>query len=143
MKIAIIDISPILVLFSSIVHAQVAPQSVQIIQATYGEGDVQMDVTQKVQAALANGQSDFRADNRFFGKDPAFGKVKTLSVTFVQGGVQYQTTAREGEQLSFAKANVDQSNVAPQNPPALALSEHPKPQLRQKHNRCLLGPQCG
>src|SRR5213592_4779894 len=106
--IAIAVISPILVLFSSIVHAQDGPQSLQIIQATYGAGDAQMDVTQKVQAAIASGQSDFRADSSFFGKDPAFGKVKTLSVVFVQGGVQYQATARDGEQFSFAKANVDQ-----------------------------------
>jgi hypothetical protein len=122
-RIAITVISPFLLCFSSIVHAQVAPESVQIIQATYGAGDAQMDVTQKVQTAIASGQSNFRPDNHFFGKDPASGKGKTLVVTFVQGGVQYQTTAREGEQLSFAKANVDQSNVAPQAPPALAPRE--------------------
>lgn len=122
MKIAIVAISPILILLFSIVHAQVAPRSVQIIHATYGAGDVQMDVTQKVQAAVAGGQN-IRASGSFFGSDPAFGKVKTLLVTFVQGDVSYQTTAREGEQLSFAKANVD-SNVTPQTPPAPARPEH-------------------
>ncbi len=122
MKIAIIAISPILVLSSSIVHAQVAPQSVQIIQAMYGAGDVRMDVTQKVQAAVASGQN-IQASSSFFGSDPAFGKVKTLSVAFVQGVVSYQTISREGEQLPFAKTNVD-SNVRPQTPPAPAPPEH-------------------
>jgi hypothetical protein len=94
-------------------HAKDGSQSLQIAHATYGVEGAQMDVTQKVQAAVAGGQTNIRASNSFFGKDPAFGKVKTLSVTFVQRGVQYQTTAREGEQLSFAQPNVDQSNIAP------------------------------
>jgi hypothetical protein len=115
-RIAIAVISPILVLFSSIaLHAQ-TPQSLQIVQATYGAGDTQMDVTEKVQAAIASGQTSFRADNSFFGKDPIFGKVKTLSVVFVRGGVQYETTAREGDQFSFAQSNVAQSNVPQQAP---------------------------
>jgi hypothetical protein len=125
-RIAIAAISLILVCFFSIAHAQVTPQSLQIVQATYGAGENQIDVTQKVQAAIASGQTDIRASNSFFRKDPAFGKVKTLAVTFVQGGVQYQTTVREGEQISFAKANVDQSNIAPHTPPAPVPAEHPQ-----------------
>jgi len=88
----------------------------QIVQATYGAGETQMDVTKKLQTAIANGQTNFRVDNRFFGKDPIFGKVKTLSVVFVQRGAQYQTTAREGDQFSFAQSNVAQSNVPQQAP---------------------------
>jgi hypothetical protein len=125
-------ISPILVLFSSIaLHAQ-TPPSLQIVQATYGAGDTQMDVTEKVQAAIASGQTNFRVDNRFFGKDPIFGKVKTLSVVFVQEGVQYQTTAREGDQFSFAQSSVAQSNVPQQAPstPADAPATQPTQQRR-------------
>jgi hypothetical protein len=96
--------------------------SVQIVQATYGAGETQMDVTEKLQTAMANGQTNIRATNSFFGKDPIFGKVKTLSVTYVQGGVQYQTTAREGEQLSFAQSKVAQSNV-PQQPPSAPATQ--------------------
>src|SRR5260370_36559513 len=109
-RIAIAAISSILVFFSSIVHAQNGSQPIQIIQATYGAGDAQMDVTQQVQAAVAGGQTNIRATNSFFGKDPAFGKVKMLSVSFVQGGVQYQTSAREGEQLSFPTPHAAQLN---------------------------------
>ena len=98
-RIAIVVVAYAVVLFSLIARAQDTSQSPQVLQATYGAGDAQMDVTQQVQAAVANGQTTFRADNRFFGKDPAFGKVKTLSVTFVQGGVQHQTSVREGEQF--------------------------------------------
>ena len=134
-RIAIAANRSILVLFSLIVaacghhelpdmHAQDGSQSLQTVHATYGVEGAQMDVTQKVQAAIVGGQTNIRASNSFFGKGPAFGKTKTLAVTFVQGGVQYQTTAREGQQLSFANANVDQSNVAPQNPPAPGPAEH-------------------
>jgi hypothetical protein len=94
-------------------HSQ-TPADIQILHATYGADSTQMDVTQKVQAAVANGQRNFRADNSFFGKDPAFGKVKTLSAIFLQGGTQHQTVVREGEQFSFALPNAQQMNVAPQ-----------------------------
>jgi hypothetical protein len=123
-RIAIAVISPFVFCFSSIVHAQDAPQPPQIVQATYGAGETQMDVTEKVQSLVQSGQTNVRVGNHLFGKDPLSGKTKTLSVVFVQGGVQYQTTAREGEPLSFANANVDQSNVAPQAPPAAAPPEH-------------------
>jgi hypothetical protein len=76
--------------------------TLQILEATYGAGDVQIDVTQKVQTAIANGQTNICPSNSFFGTDPVFGKVKKLSVSFVQGGNLYQTTVREGELLSFA-----------------------------------------
>ena len=105
--------------------AQEEPHFLQVVRATYGAGETQMDVTQNVRAAIASGQTNIRVNNSVFGKDPAFGKVKTLSVTFVQGGIQYQTTAREGEQLSFANSNVDQLNVGPQAPPARAPADHP------------------
>jgi len=63
-------------------------------------------------------QTDIRVGNNSFGKDPAFGKTKTLSVIFLQGGVQYQTTLSEGEQISFATPNAVQLNAAPQVPSA-------------------------
>jgi hypothetical protein len=92
-------------------HSQ-AESDIQILQATYGADSAQMDVTEKVQSLVQSGQTNVRVGNHLFGKDPVYGKVKTLSITFVQGGVQYQTTVREGEQLSFANPNVGQSNVA-------------------------------
>jgi endosialidase-like protein len=122
-QIAIRAITPILISLSSIAPAQVPSDSVRIIQATYGAEDAQVDATQQVQAAIASGQTSFQVDNRFFGKDPAFGKVKTLSVVFLLGGVQHQKTAREREQISFATPNAVQPNVAPQLPLAQAPAE--------------------
>ena len=77
-------------------------RTLQIVQAAYGAEDAQMDVTQKVQAAIASGQTIICPSNSFFGKDPAVGKVKKFSASFVQGGIQYEITVREGELLSFA-----------------------------------------
>jgi len=128
-RIALAVIALTIIFCGSLLAQQDPPQ---IVQATYGAGDVQMDVTEKLQTAIANGQTNIRATNSFFGKDPIFGKVKTLSVIFVQGGVQYQTTAREGEQLSFAQSNVAQSNVPQQAPstPADAPATQPTQQRR-------------
>jgi len=89
--------------------------SPQIVQATYGAGDVQMDVTEKVQSLVQSGQTNVRVGNHLFGKDPIFGKVKTLSVLFSSNGVQYRTDIREGEPLSLPTAPLDQSNIASQN----------------------------
>jgi len=103
-----------------------AQSGIQILQATYGADSAQIDVTEKIKSLVQSGQTNIQVGNHLFGKDPVFGKSKTLSVSFVQGGVQYQTTAREGELLSFAKADVDQSNVAPQTTPAPAPAKHPQ-----------------
>ena len=130
-RIAIAVSSPILVLFSSIALRAQTPQPLQVVQATYGAEGAQMDVTKQTQSLTQSGQANVRVGNHLFGKDPAFGKVKTLSVVFVKGGVQYQTAVREGEQLSFAQSNVNQSNVASQTfstlaaPPATpAVQQH-------------------
>ena len=85
---------------------------VQVLQATYGAGSHQIDVTAKVQSLVESGQMNVRVGNHLFGTDPVFGKVKTLSVLFSSDGVRYQTEIREGEALSLATARLDQSNVA-------------------------------
>jgi hypothetical protein len=87
---------------------------IQVLQATYGAESAQMDVTEKVQSLVRSGQTNVRVSNHLFGKDPIFGKVKTLSMVFSANGVQYRTDIREGGQLSFATSTVNQMNVAPQ-----------------------------
>jgi hypothetical protein len=94
-----------------------SPADIQVLQATYGADSAQMDVTEKVQSLVQSGQTNVRVGNHLFGKDPIFGKVKTLSVLFSSNGVQYRTDIREGEQFSLQTANqVDAAAL--QAPPA-------------------------
>lgn len=83
---------------------------IQVLQATYGAGTQQMDVTAKVQSLVQSGQTNVRVGNHLFGKDPIFGQPKTLSIVFTSNGVQYRTDIREGEQLSFS--NPHQSAIS-------------------------------
>ena len=91
-----------------------------------------MDVTEKIQSLVQSGQTNVRVGNHLFGKDPIFGKVKTLSVVFVRGGVQYQTTAREGDQFSFAQSNVAQANVPQQAPSTAADAPATQPTQQRR-----------
>ena len=88
--------------------------AIQVLQATYGAGSQQIDVTAKVQSLVQSGQTNVRVGNHLFGTDPVFGKVKTLSLLFSANGVQSRTDIREGEPLSLPTATLDQPNVAPQ-----------------------------
>ena len=92
------------------------PSDIQVLQATYGAGNQQIDVTKKVQSLVQSGETNVRVGNHLFGKDPGVGKTKTLHVLFSSKGVQYDTDIREGGQLSFS--NGRQVNVAPQTPAA-------------------------
>ena len=87
---------------------------IQILQATYGAGNQQIDVTTKVQSLAQSGETNVRVRNHLFGKDPAVGHTKTLHVLFSSNGVQYDTDIREGGQLSFSNAH--QVKVAPPAP---------------------------
>jgi len=78
---------------------------VQVLQAMYGFESEQMDVTDKVQSLVQSGQN-VRVGNHLFGKDPAPGKVKSLSVVFSSGGTRQRSDIREGDQLSLAAATM-------------------------------------
>jgi hypothetical protein len=93
-----------------------APSDIQVLRATYGAGNQQIDVTPKVQSLLQSGETNVRVGNHLFGKDPVVGQTKTLHVLLSSNGVQYDTDIREGGQLSFSNAH--QLNVAPQAPAA-------------------------
>src|ERR1700720_2819308 len=67
------------------------PSDIQVLQATYGAGTQQIDVTTKVRSLVQGGQTTVRVGNHLFGKDPNFGQTKTLSVVFTSNGVQYRT----------------------------------------------------
>jgi hypothetical protein len=80
------------------------PSDIHVLQATYGAGTQQTDVTTKVQSLIQSGQTNVHVRSQLFGKDPSFGKVKTLTVLFTSNGVQYCTDIREGDLLSFSDA---------------------------------------
>src|SRR6266571_5911398 len=109
-KICVILIAPWLCQFG---YSQTQP-GIEILQATYGAGSQQIDVTAKVQSLVQSGQMNVRVGNHLFGTDPAFGKVKTLSVLFSSGSTQHRTDVREGERLSLPTDIPDKSNVASQ-----------------------------
>jgi hypothetical protein len=101
-------------------YSETAPD-IRILQALYGAGTTQIDVTAKVQSLVQSGTTGARVGNHLFDKDPVVGKTKTLHLLFSSNGVQYQTDIREGEQLSFSN---DQRNVAPQAPATLIPAAH-------------------
>jgi hypothetical protein len=109
---------------------------IQILQATYGAETQQMDVTAKVESLVQSGKTNVRVGNHLFGKDPIFGKTKTLSVVFTSNGVQYRTDIREGHQLSFSNAH--QLNVAARAPAPIAAAPTVQPDVsspqREHHN---------
>jgi hypothetical protein len=96
------------VIFSAVSVCQFArsqsESGIQILQATYGAESGQMDVTDKVQSLVQSGQQP-NVKNDLFGKDPASGKSKTLSVDYSVNGVQYHNDIRENQQLSLQPVN--------------------------------------
>jgi len=89
---------------------------IKVLKATYGTENQQMDVTAKVDSLVQIGQLNVHVGNHLFGKDPSFGKKKTLTVLFTSNGVEYRTEIEEGHPLSFANAhpvNVVENATAP------------------------------
>ena len=79
---------------------------VVIQKAFYGEKGnpaKQLDLTKKVQQAVASGQYRVIASNGFAGRDPAFGLVKTLELEFTVDGKVTQTSLKENAPFDFAK----------------------------------------
>src|SRR5438874_5537048 len=81
------------------------PSDIQVLQATYGAGNQQIDVTTKVQSLVQRGETNVRLGNHLFGEDPQFGQTKTLHILFSSNGFQYDIDIREGGQLSFSGAH--------------------------------------
>jgi hypothetical protein len=71
----------------------------QILQATYGAGDHQRNVTDRVSAQVSGDQLQIQVSNSTMGGDPAEGQRKRLKVIYLLQGFRYQTTIAEGETL--------------------------------------------
>jgi len=87
--------------------------AISVIQARYGYGDKSVDVTNQVRDRVQAGQSSIRAGNDLAG-DPAFGKVKTLTIQYsIGGGPPITATAREGESILVGQSG-EHPETAPQ-----------------------------
>ena len=79
---------------------------VVIQKAFYGEQGnpaKQLDLTKKVQQAVASGKYRVIASNGFAGRDPAFGLVKTLELEFTVDGKVTQTSLKENAHYDLVK----------------------------------------
>lgn len=77
---------------------------IELISALYGQDnnpDRQLDVKSKIQKQLNEMQYDFDMTNKFAGKDPAGGVVKTLNLKYKLDGKTYTKKIRENGVVSF------------------------------------------
>ena len=80
-----------------------ASTAISVMRATYGYGDKLVDVTNEIRGRVQTGQMSIRAGNDLAG-DPAFGKVKSLTIHYsIGGGTPLTATAREGESISLGQ----------------------------------------
>ena len=72
-----------------------------IIRATYGAGNRNRDVTDRLRSLIREGRLTITANNDAFGGDPAPGARKVLMVTYSTSRGQQQTQVVEGSQLNI------------------------------------------
>lgn len=85
------------------VREQHASTAISVIQATYGHGDRLVDVTNEIRKRVQAGQTSIRAGNDLAG-DPAFGKVKTLTIQYsLVGGAPITESVREGGSIRLGE----------------------------------------
>src|SRR4249919_3654063 len=99
MKIAHLVRAFVLLAFVGCATAQA--QSVRIVRATYGVQGRSVDVSRQIQSRVNRGQFSFPVTNRFFGVDPAPGRTKGVSVTYVANGRQFTQQATENSTFTF------------------------------------------
>ncbi|MBZ5625262.1 MAG: DUF3395 domain-containing protein [Acidobacteriia bacterium] len=80
------------------------PGELRIVQATYGEGARQMDVTARLQSMVQNDRLSFRANNDSMGGDPARGADKRLTVIYDWQGQRYQANVDEDNTITLPRA---------------------------------------
>jgi len=75
--------------------------ALQILQATWGERDRQVDVTRRVASMVQGNRLEMPVTNQFMGGDPAYGSTKFLRVIYLWRGLRYEANATEGQTLSI------------------------------------------
>ena len=88
---------PALILLA--VAAPLAAQQLEIVEASYGAGNYQMNVAPKLRGLVQNNVLELGVDPGLLGGDPAPGSAKRLRVVYRYGGRQYETSAADFERV--------------------------------------------
>jgi len=75
--------------------------ALQILQATWGERNHQVDVTSRIASMVQGNRLELPVTNQFMGGDPAYGSTKFLRVIYLWRGLRYEANATEGQTLSI------------------------------------------
>ena len=114
--------------------SDVAMAKLLILHATWGADAVQLDVTTRLQTSIAGNILNVKAESSAFGKDPIFGKTKTLAIRYESEKGEFTVDVPEGSSLilnpqsAVGKAKiVTQPNLHPSaipliTPPAISSS---------------------
>ena len=70
-----------------------AQQQLEILEATYGSGNFQMNVAQRLQGLVRDNVLEISAEPDVLGGDPAPGTAKTLRIRYRYSGQTYETSA--------------------------------------------------
>jgi hypothetical protein len=73
----------------------------QIFRGEYGVGNRVMDVTNRLNSQIRNGQLNIQVTNANMGGDPAPGQSKTLRVQYSYNGRQSEAVVNEGDNLNL------------------------------------------
>lgn len=79
--------------------------NIQIVSAHYGNWNRNVDVTQRLQAQMRNGEIHMQVSDAAMGTDPAPGQSKTLRVEYMVNGQRQQAVVREGETLNLPEGS--------------------------------------
>lgn len=78
-------------------------QRLQVLEAYYGADGRFANVTQRVQRIADTGRREFEVNNQNLGVDPAQGRQKRLSVSYVSGGKRYSEEVKEDKTFRFER----------------------------------------
>jgi hypothetical protein len=81
----------------------------QIFRGEYGVGNRVMDVTNRLNSQIRNGQLNIQVTNDNMGGDPAPGQSKTLRVQYSYNGRQNEAVVNEGDNLNLPGGNTGYS----------------------------------
>ncbi len=76
-------------------------RNLRILQATYGAGARQSDVTERLQMLVRDEHLQFKVTNAQLGIDPAPGDNKTLALTWCSGGRTQQSSTAENSYVNL------------------------------------------